>query len=34
MPAVQAGVEAHATVGEISDRLRTVFGSYRAAARI
>ncbi len=29
MPAIQAGVEAFATVGEISDALRHVFGEYK-----
>ncbi|MGH9791997.1 MAG: methylmalonyl-CoA mutase family protein, partial [Candidatus Acidiferrales bacterium] len=29
MPAILAGVEAYATVGEISDALRRVFGEYR-----
>ncbi len=29
MPAIQAGVEAYATVGEISDALRCVFGEYK-----
>ena len=29
MPAILAAAEAHATVGEISDRLRAVFGEYR-----
>jgi methylmalonyl-CoA mutase N-terminal domain/subunit len=28
MPAIAAAVEAHATVGEISDALRRVFGEY------
>ena len=28
MPHILASAEAHATVGEISDRLRTVFGEY------
>jgi len=30
MPRILAACEAHATVGEISDRLRKVFGEYRA----
>ena len=29
MPAIVAAVRAHATVGEISDRLRTVWGEHR-----
>ena len=29
MPAIQAAVEAYATVGEISDALRRVFGEYQ-----
>jgi methylmalonyl-CoA mutase N-terminal domain/subunit len=29
MPHILASVEAHATLGEISDRLRNVFGVYR-----
>jgi methylmalonyl-CoA mutase N-terminal domain/subunit len=32
MPHILACAEAHATVGEISDRLRAVFGEYREAA--
>ena len=31
MPKILAACEAHCTVGEISDRLRTVFGEYREA---
>jgi methylmalonyl-CoA mutase N-terminal domain/subunit len=31
MPRIIAACEAHATVGEISDRLRRVFGEYRPA---
>jgi methylmalonyl-CoA mutase N-terminal domain/subunit len=31
MPRILTACEAHATVGEISDRLRTVFGEYREA---
>jgi len=31
MPRILAAVEAHATVGEISDAMRTVFGEYREA---
>ena len=33
MPRILAACEAFATVGEISDRLRTVFGEYRAGLR-
>jgi methylmalonyl-CoA mutase N-terminal domain/subunit len=29
MPAICTAAEAHATVGEISDALRRVFGEYR-----
>ena len=29
VPAIIAAVEAHATVGEIADTLRIVFGEYR-----
>jgi methylmalonyl-CoA mutase N-terminal domain/subunit len=29
MPPILAAVEVYATVGEISDRLRSVFGEYR-----
>jgi methylmalonyl-CoA mutase N-terminal domain/subunit len=32
MPAILAAAEASATVGEISDRLREVFGEYRETA--
>ena len=32
MPLILDAAEAYATVGEISDRLRTVFGEYREAA--
>ena len=32
MPALLAAAEAHATVGEMSDRLRRVFGEYRETA--
>jgi methylmalonyl-CoA mutase N-terminal domain/subunit len=32
MPAIQDAVEAYATVGEISDALRRVFGEYRESA--
>jgi methylmalonyl-CoA mutase N-terminal domain/subunit len=31
MPAILKAAEAYATVGEISGRLRTVFGEYRDA---
>jgi methylmalonyl-CoA mutase N-terminal domain/subunit len=31
MPRILAAVEANATVGEISDALRRVFGEYREA---
>ncbi len=31
MPAILAAAEAYATVGEISDALRRVFGEYRDA---
>lgn len=34
MPAIVAAVEADATVGEIADALRAVFGEYREAVRI
>jgi len=34
LPHIVRAVEAHATLGEISDRLRAVFGSYRPAARV
>jgi methylmalonyl-CoA mutase N-terminal domain/subunit len=34
LPAILEAVEARATLGEISDRLRAVFGSYRPTARI
>jgi methylmalonyl-CoA mutase N-terminal domain/subunit len=34
LPRILAAVEARATLGEVSDRLRVVFGAYRAAARI
>jgi methylmalonyl-CoA mutase N-terminal domain/subunit len=30
MPAILAAVEAEATLGEIADRLRSVFGEHRA----
>ena len=32
MPPILAAAEAHATVGEMSDRLRLVFGEYRQSA--
>jgi methylmalonyl-CoA mutase N-terminal domain/subunit len=31
MPRIVAAVEAHATVGEISDTMRKVFGEYKEA---
>ena len=34
MPRILAAVEANATVGEISDRMRTVFGEYKEAVVI
>jgi len=34
MPAILAAVEAYATVGEISDALRRVFGEYRESVVI
>ncbi len=34
MPAIQAAVEAYATVGEISDAMRRVFGEYRESVVI
>jgi methylmalonyl-CoA mutase N-terminal domain/subunit len=34
VPPIIAAVEARATVGEISDALRTVFGEYREAATL
>jgi methylmalonyl-CoA mutase N-terminal domain/subunit len=34
MPGILAAVEAYATVGEISDALRKVFGEYREAVVI
>ena len=34
MPAIQAAVEAYATVGEISDSMRRVFGEYRESVVI
>jgi methylmalonyl-CoA mutase N-terminal domain/subunit len=34
MPKIVAAVEAHATVGEISDAMRRVFGEYREAVVI
>jgi len=34
MPAIAAAVEAYATVGEISDTLRKVFGEYKEAVVI
>ena len=34
LPPILAAVEARATLGEISDRLRAVFGAHRAVARI
>jgi len=34
MPRILAAVEAYATVGEISDTLRRVFGEYREAVFI
>jgi methylmalonyl-CoA mutase N-terminal domain/subunit len=34
LPAILCAVEAHATVGEISDALRSVFGEYRGSAVI
>jgi methylmalonyl-CoA mutase N-terminal domain/subunit len=34
LPHIVRAVEARATLGEISDRLRAVFGSYRPAARV
>jgi methylmalonyl-CoA mutase N-terminal domain/subunit len=34
LPHVVRAVEAHATLGEIADRLRAVFGSYRPPARV
>jgi methylmalonyl-CoA mutase N-terminal domain/subunit len=32
MPRILAAADAYATLGEISDRLRSVFGEYREAA--
>ena len=32
MPAILAAVEAEATLGEIADRMRAVFGTHRDAA--
>ena len=34
MPRILAAVEANATVGEISDTMRTVFGEYKEAVVI
>jgi methylmalonyl-CoA mutase N-terminal domain/subunit len=34
MPHIVAAVEAHATVGEISDTMRKVFGEYKEAVVI
>ena len=34
MPHIVAAVEAHATVGEISDAMRKVFGEYKEAVVI
>jgi methylmalonyl-CoA mutase N-terminal domain/subunit len=34
MPRILAAVEAHATVGEISDTMRKVFGEYKEAVVI
>ncbi len=34
LPLILAAVEARATLGEISDRLRAAFGAYRPAARV
>jgi methylmalonyl-CoA mutase N-terminal domain/subunit len=34
MPRIVSAVDAHATVGEISDTLRRVFGEYREAVVI
>jgi len=34
MPHIVAAVEAHATVGEISDTMRKVFGEYKEAVII
>jgi methylmalonyl-CoA mutase N-terminal domain/subunit len=34
MPAILAAVESYATVGEISDALRRVFGEYRESVTI
>jgi len=34
LPRILAAVEAHATLGEIADALRSVFGNYRPAVRI
>jgi methylmalonyl-CoA mutase N-terminal domain/subunit len=34
MPLIVRAVEAHATLGEISDRLRAVFGTHRPMATV
>jgi methylmalonyl-CoA mutase N-terminal domain/subunit len=34
MPAISAAVEVHATVGEISDALRSVFGEYQESVAL
>jgi methylmalonyl-CoA mutase N-terminal domain/subunit len=34
LPAIQAAVEAFATVGEISDAMRRVFGEYQEAVSL
>ena len=34
IPAILAAVEAHATLGEIADRMRAAFGSYRPPERV
>jgi methylmalonyl-CoA mutase N-terminal domain/subunit len=34
MPRILAAVEAHATVGEISDAMRKVYGEYKEAVVI
>ncbi|HEU4400625.1 MAG TPA: methylmalonyl-CoA mutase family protein [Candidatus Polarisedimenticolia bacterium] len=34
LPPIVRAVEAHATLGEIADRLRAVFGTYRPAVRV